>query len=152
MVVQHIPLGGLLEWNTSSSHTLNQSIPPTSAIAPPSSSTAAPWASNNIPAEATPAMYNGTARNLPTAGFPTSTGPMSIGTSFVLPRSDVPHQSRRAALPSLRNQGPIVSSRMPLGPLASTALRPSQSGVEGRSVAGGPTTTNSKPPTSSGDD
>lgn len=110
VVVQHIPLGGLLEWDVSpSAPSTNAPAPFPSSAAPLMAATAEPWASG--------ASY-GTSMPPPTSftAAPSRVPPTSFTTGF--PHN--PHSIGRRASPG----GPLVHPRAPLGPTASSALRP----------------------------
>lgn len=109
VVVQHIPLGGLLAWKD---HT-------------PSGSVSTSGFSATIPAHA-PWTTPSTHSNSPE--MPISHD--SAGFTTPLPRHDSVH-NLGATVPSQRfgpqrvNHGPLVPAQLPLGPMANTTLRPS---------------------------
>ncbi|OCH89595.1 Phosphotyrosyl phosphatase activator [Obba rivulosa] len=106
VVVQHIPLGGILDWQASATNQGAEEPDDTSPAADHTlvSSTRAPWAA--------------------APGLPT-----------VRPRRQHPENAtREVTVPILERQGPIVAARMPLGPTASTSLR--YSGVASASIPG----------------
>ncbi|KAI0636287.1 hypothetical protein C8Q77DRAFT_638149 [Trametes polyzona] len=107
VVVQHIPLGGLLEWNAS------QPAPSTAMPPPPTipamAATAAPWASAGV---------HGTSVPSPTAFGNLSSRVPPVSFTTGLPH--MPHSLGRRTDPG----GPLVAGRAPLGPTASSALRP----------------------------
>ncbi|KAI9067713.1 Phosphotyrosyl phosphatase activator [Trametes sanguinea] len=111
VVVQHIPLGGLLEWDVSQSHSISSAASASPASIPPMAATAAPWASTAAP--------YGTSMPPPTTlpGIP-SMPPVSYTTGL----SHLPH--RLGSHNGHGHRGPITPARAPLGPTASTALRP----------------------------
>lgn len=100
VVVQHIPLGGILEWSGSSL----EHVPAASAVAP--------WAtaSNTTPAPS---------RILP----PTDLGYPSSQTAT--PRGVHHPHSQLPGVLSQRNAGPLIPPRVAVGVLANTSLRPS---------------------------
>ncbi|KAI0353684.1 Phosphotyrosyl phosphatase activator [Trametes cingulata] len=113
VVVQHIPLGGLLDWDVEQRPPAASVAPLASPSVPPMAATAAPWA--------TAAPYATTIP--PSTSFtpPTRMPPVSFTTG--LPhthRSLGSHGTGHKASPG----GPILPARAPLGPTASTALRP----------------------------
>ncbi|KAI0363857.1 Phosphotyrosyl phosphatase activator [Pilatotrama ljubarskyi] len=113
VVVQHIPLGGLLEWDVEQRQSAATAASFATMSAPPMAATAAPWASA--------AQYGGSTPPATTFSSPMRMPPVSYTTG--LPhahRSLGPHGTGRRASPG----GPIVPARAPLGPTASTALRP----------------------------
>ncbi|KAI0833849.1 Phosphotyrosyl phosphatase activator [Trametes gibbosa] len=121
VVVQHVPLGGLLEWNIATS---------TSATAPTNdsqmSATAAPWASS--------APY-GTSMPSP-APFAAATYPVPPP-SFATHNFHM-HPAGRRASPG----APFVPARAPLGPTASSAVRGAvRPGMVPRTLASPPSAT-----------
>ncbi|KAI0656450.1 hypothetical protein C8Q70DRAFT_1011822 [Cubamyces menziesii] len=133
VVVQHIPLGGLLEWDLPQNPSASTAPPPfTSTPAPTMAATAAPWASSTTHAASSmppPATFPGAPRMPPvsfTTGLPH------------LPHTLGGHGSGHRARPG----GPIVPARAPLGPTASTAVRPgvfpSTTSIGGSSMAPSP--------------
>ncbi|TBU42796.1 Phosphotyrosyl phosphatase activator [Dichomitus squalens] len=134
VVVQHIPLGGLLAWDDpqSQSQSQHRSPFPSTNAAPFTQATAAPWASST------------TATTAP----PSTTLPTRTQHTAALPRSGYGYTTR---LPAGVSPPPIVPGRMPLGPTASTALRATVTpGVAPRTMAPPPPSTASHP--SSGQD
>ncbi|OBZ72019.1 Serine/threonine-protein phosphatase 2A activator 1 [Grifola frondosa] len=116
VVVQHIPLGGLLDWDVPHEHTQTytqaHAHAPTHAYAP---TTFAP--------PSLPSLYatSSTHRSLP--GTPTRHPTAAAHLSSVPPRSlnASPFHGNHS---HAHQRGPIVPGRMPLGPTASTSLRP----------------------------
>ncbi|KAI9001484.1 hypothetical protein BD414DRAFT_474799 [Trametes punicea] len=112
VVVQHIPLGGLLEWDIAQEPSLNRTPPSTSTPVPPMAATAAPWASSasygaSIPPSTTlPGLSRAPYVSF-TTGLPHPPHPLSS------------HGHGHRTHPS----GPITPARAPLGPTSSTAVR-----------------------------
>ncbi|KAI0763321.1 hypothetical protein BD413DRAFT_583769 [Trametes elegans] len=112
VVVQHIPLGGLLEWNIPQAPAAPTSAPLSATSIPPMAATLAPWAS--------PAAY-GTSPSSPGAvAAPSRVPPVSFTTG--LPHTHHPFGGHGVGLRAGPG-GPIVPPRAPLGPAASTAVR-----------------------------
>ncbi|KAI0667938.1 hypothetical protein C8Q78DRAFT_980860 [Trametes maxima] len=112
VVVQHIPLGGLLEWDVQQHRSQASSTSFQSTI-PPMVATAAPWASSTAHGASTPS---------PTLfAAPSRVPPTSFTTGFSPTHHPTGSHGR-----GLRSSpvGPIAPSRAPLGPTASTVLRP----------------------------
>ncbi|KAH8094503.1 Phosphotyrosyl phosphatase activator [Cristinia sonorae] len=103
VVVQHIPLGGLLEWNTSSSDIESPSPPSQTANTP------APWASTGTPATVRTSIPGHGSH----AFAPGATRLGATAAPWTAPGS-------------LRNAGPLVPPQMPVGVLANTTLRPTR--------------------------
>ena len=147
-MVQHLPLGGLLRWDPST--TQSRTDPDIShtilATAPPDAGTKAPWVS--LEASRIAAIPP------PPGAFPTSS--MLQPTSPPSPPShlnDVLQQPTLASttIPQSRqNVSPIVLNRLPLGPPASTSLRPTNFAPNGKSTTPGPTTSNIPPSSGQG--
>ncbi|KAH9948579.1 Phosphotyrosyl phosphatase activator [Amylocystis lapponica] len=108
VVVQHIPLGGLLDWSVTQ-HTPTQNRATTNSAAP---LTAPRRAGDKIPA-ACAHRSSGTA-------FPTN----NIPRLAALDRAGGHRSTANNSLLHVR-QGLVQPARMPLGPTASTTLRPS---------------------------
>ncbi|KAI0090223.1 hypothetical protein BDY19DRAFT_939099 [Irpex rosettiformis] len=148
VVVQHLPLGGLLKWDPPTTPILPESTHNVSADMPPlPSRTMAPWAMSKIPSTAVSSP--------PPGSFPTSTVLRSDCTHSLSSQSSADHmqkhpRSLNAAPLSGRRAGPITTNKLPLGPLASTSLRPTAFAAGNKSMTPGPTAPNTPP--SSGHD
>ncbi|PIL28105.1 hypothetical protein GSI_09756 [Ganoderma sinense ZZ0214-1] len=122
VVVQHIPLGGLLPWDVPKPHPQ----PPTHAHHHPHhpsrpSPTSAPFL-NHAQAAATPAPWAAAAAAPPAfPAMPAYTPPPPRGARPVYAGYGYASATRAPGV----SAGPIVPGRMPLGPTASTAARPS---------------------------
>ncbi|KAI0706455.1 Phosphotyrosyl phosphatase activator [Earliella scabrosa] len=102
VVVQHIPLGGLLEWDA-------PQTPQSTYLAP----TPAPSASSSPYTTMVPT-------SIPTR-FPTPNRGAPLTFTTGVPQTTFPAATR---YPQRASPSPILPARMPLGPTASTALRP----------------------------
>jgi len=110
VVVQHIPLGGLLEWKEDESDQ-----PVLASKTPAIPVTSAPWAGSSLPPSSanihipsTSTTFTGRSHHHP--------GVNSRGSAFSSRRLG-PHQLEAS-------HRPLLSAQVPLGPLASTTLRP----------------------------
>ena len=127
MVVQHIPLGGVLEWDAPESEASPAGVPdghgqePTT---PTGARTALPPA---LPSAAamSPATGRMSERFVPAAYSHNTSAPGRYPTAGQLPPMTFATPRSAAAL---RQTGPLVSGSMPLGPLANTTLRPMSRG------------------------
>ncbi|KAI0750168.1 hypothetical protein C8Q80DRAFT_1166413 [Daedaleopsis nitida] len=122
VVVQHLPLGGLLEWNAPQQH-----LPASAPTEVPNAPSAAPYttmAPTSMPTRH-PTLNRGSARTFAHS---------MTQTAFTA----APWAAQRAT------HSPMVPARMPLGPTSSTALRPSSIRAGGSAA----TMTPPPPPTS----
>ncbi|RDX46257.1 PTPA-domain-containing protein [Lentinus brumalis] len=109
VVVQHIPLGGLLEWDAPQRHALSTAPTPAPFTTSAPSATPAPWATAAPLTMSTPYTAPSRGSPLPFTSSVAHTG--HPGTARY------PQRGPGA-------NAPLIPARMPLGPTASTALRP----------------------------
>ncbi|TFK93785.1 PTPA-domain-containing protein [Polyporus arcularius HHB13444] len=109
VVVQHIPLGGLLEWDAPQRHDLSTAPTPAPFATSAPSATAAHWATAAPLTMSTPYIAPSRGSQLPFTSAVAHTG--HSGTARYPQRG-------------LSSNTPLIPARMPLGPTASTALRP----------------------------
>lgn len=142
VVVQHIPLGGLLQWDpkTPQKSRLDPSVAPTSSL--PAATTAAPWSRSST---SQPAYSQARSGLTHTAALTESGAPLR--SSDWCPSSQPPRLHSAA---QRTHASPLVAAQLPLGPLANPSLRPTKSAPDSRSTTLGPTATNTPP--SSADD
>ncbi|TCD61341.1 Serine/threonine-protein phosphatase 2A activator 1 [Steccherinum ochraceum] len=112
VVVQHIPLGGLLEWNVSSA--VDQESPSPSSQMP---DTPAPWAATAMPP---PTVSNRTGVS---TSWSHTTAPSAIPTAA--PWTSNSMTGHRTSLPQ-RGAGPLFAPQVPVGVSANTTLRPAR--------------------------
>ena len=146
-MVQHIPLGGLLEWNVADS-TPERTEPtahPVSAI------TQAPWAAGST-VYPTPLPSSGYSSSFST-GMPTYPAlPVLHARGRPTHGSSSPRSSPRpTAVPHGISSGPLFSAQLPLGPLANTTLRPIRAPTQSSNVMPPPPLSSSRSPNGDGE-
>ncbi|KAI0806075.1 hypothetical protein BC629DRAFT_1282689 [Irpex lacteus] len=144
VVVQHIPLGGLLAWDPSPARAVGQPAHASPQSVPLSSGTKAPWAMSNTATAPLSAALLGSlpAAAAPWAGSPAaSSHQTSAGHSYT--------HSRPPNSQPWRSTSSITANKLPLGPLANSSLRTSSLTPGNPSSTSGPTTSNT-PQRSSG--
>ncbi|KAI0703840.1 hypothetical protein BC835DRAFT_1317809 [Cytidiella melzeri] len=137
VVVQHIPLGGLLKWDPATAGTCSNDTHTNPASLPPPSITAASWASSNAARAYHGSMLSGS--------LSLRTEPQTTSSHSQDSQSSTLHRhSFKSLLAPYQHAGPIVTKQMSLGPLASNSLQPTR-------FTPGPTATNTPPPSSADD-
>ncbi|CAL1715873.1 unnamed protein product [Somion occarium] len=119
VVVQHIPLGGLMEWDITSSDPMKPDRR-THALA---EAVQAPWATPAAVQSSFPSSLVSSSSASGSTRFPSSSMPAMAPTAAPWVTTS-PSPSHESSLVERRVPGPIVPASMPLGPAANTTLRP----------------------------